>query len=58
MKYLYYLNPLALLQTSSLQGAKTICVSTCPGAASYCSFDSLPCRNNMQYMCGHSPFAP
>ena len=51
-KFLYYLNPLALLQTSALEGAKAICVSQCPGANSYCGTTDLPCHNGTTFMCG------
>ena len=49
-KFLYYLNPLALLQTSALEGAKAICVSQCPGSDAYCSSDNLPCHNGTDFM--------
>ena len=48
-KYLYYLDPFALLNTSNLPWAASICVSACPGVADLCDVSSLPCKNNSQY---------
>ena len=48
-KYLYYLDPFALLNTSNLPWAASICVSECPSVIDLCEVTSLPCRNSSQY---------
>ncbi|DBA73400.1 TPA: hypothetical protein ACH3X1_011440 [Trebouxia sp. C0004] len=50
-KYLYYLDPFALLNTSNLPWAASICVSECPGVNDVCDVSSMPCKNNSQYSC-------
>lgn len=50
-KYLYYLDPFALLNTSNLPWAASICVSECPSVDDLCGVTSLPCRNSTQYRC-------
>ena len=50
-KYLYYLDPFALLNTSNLPWAASICVSECPSLEDLCDINSLPCRNSTQYRC-------
>ncbi|KAL0045810.1 hypothetical protein WJX82_005374 [Trebouxia sp. C0006] len=57
-KYLYYLDPFALLNTSNLPWAASICVSACPGVADLCDVSSLPCRNNSQYRCPYYDLTP
>lgn len=48
-KYLYYLDPFALLNTSNLPWAASICVNECPSVEDLCDVSSLPCRNSSQY---------
>lgn len=50
-KYLYYLDPFALLNTSNLPWAASICVSECPSVEDLCEVTTLPCRNSTQYRC-------
>ena len=50
-KYLYYLDPFSLLNTSNLPWAASICVSECPSVEDLCEVTSLPCRNSTQYRC-------
>ena len=48
-KKLYYLNPLELLNPSTLQTAKAICVDACPTAEDVCGVADFPCRASNQY---------
>lgn len=51
---LYYLNPLELLDLTSIPFAKSVCLDTCPGAADTCSFAQLAagsCTATNQYRC-------
>lgn len=48
---LYYLNALDLLSPTNMLYAKTVCVSSCPGAEDACDIGDLPCTNNSQYRC-------
>lgn len=54
-KYLYYLDPFSLLNTSNLPWAASICVSECPSVEDLCEVTSLPCRNSTQYRCVLQP---
>lgn len=54
-KYLYYLDPFSLLNTSNLPWAASICVSECPSVEDLCEVTSLPCRNSTQYRCVFKP---
>ena len=46
---LYYLNPLQLLNPSTIYTAQSICVSSCPTNTSLCSISNFPCLNGTQY---------
>lgn len=54
-KYLYYLDPFSLLNTSNLPWAASICVSECPSVEDLCEVTSLPCRKSTQYRCVLQP---
>ncbi|GFR50844.1 hypothetical protein Agub_g13116 [Astrephomene gubernaculifera] len=56
-KNMHWLNPLDLLSSTGLLYAKTVCATSCPGAARVCSSDNLPCYNGTQFMCPYYRFA-
>ena len=52
---LYYLNPLQLLNPSTIYTAQSICVSSCPTNTSLCSISNVPSLNCTQYRCAPQP---
>ena len=49
-KNLYYLNPLDLLSVDGIAFAKTVCVDSCPGAAT-CPLGVFPCTDSAAFRC-------
>lgn len=49
-KNLYYLNPLDLLSLDGIAFAKTVCVDSCPGAAT-CPLGVFPCTDSAAFRC-------